>query len=69
MDCSLPGSSVNGISQQEYRGMLPFPSSGDLPDPGIQLASPASSYMGRQILDYSATWEALHNIDLSGPKC
>ena len=36
MDCSLPGSSV----QTEYWSALPFPSSGDLPDPGIKLRSP-----------------------------
>ena len=32
MNCSLPGSSVHGISQQEYWRGLPFPSPGDLPD-------------------------------------
>ena len=30
MDCSPPGSSVHGISEQENRGGLPFPSPGDL---------------------------------------
>ena len=39
MDCSLPGFSVHGIFQQEYWSGLPFPSPGDLPDPGIKLAS------------------------------
>jgi len=43
MDCSLPGSSSHGISQQKYRSGLPFPSPGDLPDPGIKPVSPASS--------------------------
>ena len=38
MDCSLPGSSIHGISQQEYWSGLPFPSPGDLPDSGIELA-------------------------------
>ena len=41
MDCSLPGSSVHGISQQEYWSGLPFSFPGDLPDPGIKLMSPA----------------------------
>ena len=41
MDCSLPGSSVHGISRQEYWGVLPFPSPGDLPNPGIEPRSPA----------------------------
>ena len=30
-----------GFSRQEYRSELPFPSPGDLPDPGIELWSPA----------------------------
>ena len=41
MDCSLPGSSVHGILRQEYWNGLPFPSPGDLPDPGIEPESPA----------------------------
>ena len=30
-----------GFSRQEYWGGLPFPSPGDLPDPGIKSRSPA----------------------------
>ena len=43
MDCSLPGfSSLSmGFSRQEYWSGLPFPSPGDLPDPGIEPESPA----------------------------
>ena len=42
MDYSPPGSSVLGILQaREYWSGLPFPFSGDLPNPGIELASPA----------------------------
>ena len=41
MDCSPPGSFVHGISQAEYWSGLPFPSPGDLPDPGIKPMSPA----------------------------
>ena len=42
MDCSPPGSSVHGIFPVKNIGVdLPFPSSGDLPDPGIKAASPA----------------------------
>ena len=41
MDCSLPGSSVHGILQQEYWSGLPFPSPGDLLDPEIEPGSPA----------------------------
>ena len=43
MDCSPSGSSVHGISQQKYWSWLPFPSPGDLPDPGIKPASLVSS--------------------------
>ena len=35
-DCSPPGSSVHGISQQEYSSVLPFPTSRDLPHPGME---------------------------------
>ena len=42
MDCSLPDSSVYELSQQEYWSRLPFPSPGNLPDPGIQPASPVA---------------------------
>ena len=41
MDCSPPGFSVHGILWQEYQSELPFPSPGDLPDPGIEPKSPA----------------------------
>ena len=41
MDCSPPGSSVHGISRQEYWSGLPFPPPGDLPDSGIEPTSPA----------------------------
>ena len=41
MDCSPPGSSVHGISQAEILEWAATSSSGDLSDPGIELASPA----------------------------
>ena len=41
MDCSLPGTSIHGFPKQEYWNGLPFPSPGDLPDPGIKPMSPA----------------------------
>ena len=41
MDCSQPGSPVHGISQARILEWVPFPSPGDLPDPGIRPASPA----------------------------
>ena len=41
VDCSLPGSSVHGILQEEYWRGLPFPSPEDLPNPGTEPDSPA----------------------------
>ena len=41
MDCSLSGSSVHGIFHGKNTGVvLPFPSPGDLPDPGMETTSP-----------------------------
>ena len=40
MDCSLPGSSVHELSQQEYWSGLPLPTAGNLPNPGIEPVSP-----------------------------
>ena len=42
MNCSLPGSSIHGISRQKYWSGLPFPTPGDLPDPGFKTKSSAS---------------------------
>ena len=39
VNCSPPGSSM-GFSRQEYWSGLPFPSPGDLPNPGIKPAYP-----------------------------
>ena len=37
LDCSPSGSSVHGnFFRQEYWSWLPFPTPGDLPDPGIE---------------------------------
>ena len=41
MDCSPPGSMkiLMGFSRQEYWSGVPFPSPGDLPNPGIEPVS------------------------------
>ena len=41
MDCTPPSYSVRGFPRQEYWSGLPFPSPGNLPEPGIEPASPA----------------------------
>ena len=43
-NCSPPGSSVHGeFSRQEHWSGLPLHTPGDLPNPGIELASPMSA--------------------------
>ena len=39
--CGLPISSVLDFPRQEFWSGLPLPSSGDLPDPGVEPMSPA----------------------------
>ena len=41
MDCSLPGSSVHGILPAIILEWVAMPPPGDLPDPGIEVGSPA----------------------------
>jgi len=47
MDCNLPGSPVHGILQARNWSLLPFPSPGDLPGPGIKLVLLLSPALGR----------------------
>jgi len=47
-----------GFSRQEYWGGLPFPSPGDLPDPGIEPASLTSPALVGGFFITSAAWEA-----------
>ena len=48
-----------GFSRQEYWIGLPCPPPGDLPDPGIELASLMSPTLSGGFFTTSATWEAL----------
>ena len=58
MDCNPPGSSVTGFSRQEYWSGLPFPSPGNLSNPGIEPALQAESLRsetsGKQIMRTSS---------------
>ena len=47
------------LPRQEYWSGLPFPSPGDLPDPGIEAVSLGSSALAGEFFNASATWEAL----------
>ena len=52
-----------GLSRQEYWSRLPFPSPGDLPNPGIKPTSLTSPALAGRFFTISAAWEALteHN--------
>ena len=51
--------SLNIFSRQEYWRGLPFPSPGDLLDPGIEPVSLMSPELAGRFFTTSATWEAL----------
>ena len=53
-----------GFSKQEYWSELPYPSPGDLPDPGIEPASLRSPALADGFLTTSTNWEALKLIFL-----
>ena len=58
MDYSLPGSSVRGIPQARMLEWVAISPPANLPDPGIELASPALQW----ILYRGTTREALRSI-------
>ena len=57
IDCSLPGSPVHGIFQARILGVLPFSSSGNLPDPGIEPASLVSPALASGFFTARSTGE------------
>ena len=68
MDCSPLAPLSMEFSRQEYWRGLPFPSSGDLPDPGIEPVSVMSSALVGGFFTTSITWEAHLQILVDG-KC
>ena len=50
-----------GFFRQEYWSGLPFPLSGDLPDPGIEPMSLMFRALAGGCFTTSATWEALED--------
>ena len=56
---SLPGSSVHGISRQEYWSGFPCPPPWDLLNPGIKPASLMSPALASGFFTTNATWEAI----------
>jgi len=47
-----------GFSRHEYWSRLPFPSPGDLPDPGIEPTSLLSLALAGMFFALSTSWEA-----------
>ena len=58
MNHGPPGSSVHGISRQEYWRGLSRPPPGELPNPGIESTSPLSPALASEFFTTSATWKA-----------
>ena len=50
-----------GFSRQEHWSRVPFPSPGDLPDPGIKPGSLESPALAGGFFTTSASWGALEN--------
>ena len=48
-----------GFPRQEHLSGLPFPTPGDLPNPGVEPASLMSPALAGRFLTTSATWEAI----------
>ena len=57
MDCTLPASSVHGISQATILEWVAISSSKDLPNPGILLMSLG---LAGRFFTTSATWQVLN---------
>ena len=51
-----------GFSRQDYWSGLPCPPPGDLPDPGIELASLVAPTLTGKFFTNTATWEALKGV-------
>ena len=58
LKCSAPGCSVHGILQAGILEWLPFPTPGDLPNPGIEPTSPLSLVLVGRFFTTSTTWKA-----------
>ena len=70
MDCSSTHSSVHGILQVRMLEWVAMPSSGDLPDPGIEPVSLLSPALAGGFFTTSTAWEASwHSIKASNKKC
>ena len=59
MDCSPPVSSLHGISQAKILEWIAISFSRDLPDPGIEPMTLASTALAGPVFTIGVTWEAL----------
>ena len=66
MDCSPPGSSWDFLGKNTGVSCH-FPTPGDLPDPGIQPASPLTLALAGRFFYHWATWETLETFDVIQP--
>ena len=67
MNCGLPGSSVHGIFQARILEWVAISFSGDLPEPGIQPASPVSLALAGGFFTIRATREVVYSLVYSFP--
>ena len=65
MDCNPPGFLSMGLSRKEYWSGLPFPSPGNLPNPGIEPVFPASLLHCRWTFHHCATGERPKQTQIS----
>ena len=62
MSCSPPDSSAHGIFQARILEWVPFPTPGDLPDPGIEPVSLGSPALAHGFFTTTATWETSFSL-------
>ena len=72
MKCSLPGSSVHGVPQQEYWSRLPFPAPGDLSNPRIKPRSPTLQVVSCNAGGFLTSWAtrkpcSVHTVNYFSP--
>ena len=64
VDCSPAGEASMGFSRQEYWSGLPFPSPGELSNPGMEPGSPALQADYRLSHQGQATWQVLKTLQI-----
>ena len=65
--CSLPGSSVHGISQTTMLEWVAIPFPRESSDPGIEPASLVSPALADRFFTTSTTWEAHRSLRYTLP--